>query len=191
MGVALVFGVYYLWIGLRDFISSGGLGIVEATEQAIEETTATAVQAESNFVAITPLPTFTPLPECQDFVVVVPNAIIRASSSTTSPILDSISEGETVCVIDRAANADWYVIDQNPLTRRIETGYMFHNIIEALNPTPTPSKTFTPPPTITSMPSPTRTITPTPEPTDTPDPNATHTPTPTYTPSPTLPVQSA
>jgi hypothetical protein len=191
MGVALVFGVYYLWIGLRDFISSGGLGIVEATEQAIEETTATAIQAESNFVAITPLPTFTPLPECQDFVVVVPNAIIRASSSTTSPILDSISEGETVCVIDRAANEDWYVIDQNPLTRRIETGYMFHNIIEALNPTPTPSKTFTPPPTITSMPSPTRTITPTPAPTDTPDPNATHTHTPTYTPSPTLPVQSA
>lgn len=154
-GVALVFAAYYLWIGVQDFVASGGLGVAEATQRIVVLDTATAEQIEAERARLTPRPTWTPLPECQEFVVIVESAIIRAAPSTASPVITTLPEGEIVCVIERLAdNRDWYLIDRNPrTTRTIETGYMFYNIIQAANPTPTPSDTFTPAPSVTPMPS--------------------------------------
>lgn len=190
MAMALVFGGYYLWQGIADFIASGGLGIAEATQRVTVLDTATAEQVQAQIDRLTPRATWTPMPECIDFVVIVPTAIVRDQPSTASTILDALPEGEVVCVIGQdPGNSEWYIIDRNPrTTRRIETGYMFYNIIDALNPTPTPSDTFTPAPTVTPAPA-TPTLPPTV--TDTPDPNATPTEEPILRALPASPVPGA
>jgi hypothetical protein len=191
IGIALVFGLYYLWIGLRDFMATGGLGILEATEQAAEVSTATAERIQIQQAPITPLPSFTPVPECQDFVVVSEiRANLRGSPSMNGPLVGSVLPGDTVCVLERDSNPDWYVLDLSPEVRRIERAYISADLVEAVNPTPTPSNTFTPLPTVTPVPTDTATITPSPAPTDTPDPEATNTPTPTPLPSPTTAIQN-
>ncbi|MCY3781193.1 MAG: hypothetical protein OXG78_12845, partial [Chloroflexi bacterium] len=43
VGIAVVFGFYYLWTGLRNFMASGVSG-ADAPRQAIEARTATAVR---------------------------------------------------------------------------------------------------------------------------------------------------
>ncbi len=155
IGIAIVFGVYYLWLGLRSFMASG-VGVTESTQQAIERNTATAVRIQEIVLnAPTPLPSFTPVPPCQEFVVRVPIAIVRSQPSTSSQIVEGLKEGETVCVITMLPDSEWYLIDQNMLTRRIESVYMHRDIVRALSPTPRP--TATPIPTAT----PTPTITPT------------------------------
>ena len=152
-GIAIVFGVYYLWAGLRGFMSTG-LTVVESTEQAVERHTATAVRIQEIAVnAPSPLPTFTPIPPCQDFAVSVREAIIREEPSTDSRIVSALKQGETVCVIAALPNTDWYLIDDNPLTRRIDKVYMHRDIIRALNPSATPTDTFTPSPTPPDTPS--------------------------------------
>ena len=162
LGIAIVFGVYYLWTGLRNFMATG-VTVVESTRQAIVENTATAERiVELQILAPTSLPTFTPVPSCEDFVVTVRTAIIRSRPSTNSKIVDSVDEGDTVCVIAKEPNSDWYVLDSNPLTRRLEAVYMHEDIIRALNPTPT--QTPTPTPSTTPSPSPTFTRSPTPTP---------------------------
>ncbi|MDE2856668.1 MAG: SH3 domain-containing protein [Chloroflexota bacterium] len=167
LGIAIVFGLYYLWIGLRSFMSSG-LTVVESTRQAIERTTATAVRiVELQYLAPTTLPTYTPVPPCQEFVVIVRSAIVRSSPSTDSRIVEAIKEGETVCVIARQPNSEWYVLDKNTLTRRLEPVYMREDIIRALYPTDTPTRTPTATPSAT--------------------PTASFTPSDTATASPTLP----
>lgn len=204
IAVALVFGAYYLWTGVRDFFRSGGLGIREATEQAqiiatsTQQRLATREAVESQF---TPRPSATPIPECQDFVVIVDVAIVRSRPTVNSDVLDQIPVGETICVIGVVpgsvqGDADWYLIDLNSRTRRLDEAYLREDLIEALNPTPTPSNTFTPAPTVTPLPSltPSETLfvepsnTPSPSPTvrpsNTPDPR-TPSPTPTRTPTPT------
>ena len=193
LGMALVFGAYYLWSGLQGFISSGGLPIFESTEQAMDVATATARQViVQQQIVMTPFPTNTPFPECQDFIVDVPSAVVRERPSTASLAVDSLAFGEIVCVIEQVGeNSDWYRIDLNRATRRIEDAYMHADIIEALNPTATPTLTFTPAPTVTAMPTPTRTRMPSPEPTNTRDPNASATPSPTAPPTPTTSLQSA
>lgn len=156
LGIAIVFGLYYLWIGLRSFMSSG-LTVVESTRQAIERTTATAVRiVELQYLAPTPLPTYTPVPDCQEFVVIVRSAIVRSSPSTDSRIVEAIKEGETVCVIAKQPNSEWYVLDKNTLTRRLEPVYMHEDIIRALYPTDTPTHT----PTATPSATPTASFTP-------------------------------
>lgn len=192
LGVALVFGAYYLWVGVRNFVQTGGMGVIEATEQAVELDTATAEQVRSQREAVTPLPTFTPLPECQDFVIIASTrANIREAPNLDALVIDSLPPGETICVIEHHASGDWYLIDLNPLTRRIDAAYIFADIVEAVNPTPTPTETFTPAPTVTPVPTDTPTMTPSPAPTDTPDPDATDTPTPSPLPTPTSAIQSA
>jgi len=157
LGVAIVFGLYYLWIGLRNYMSTG-LTVAESTQQAVERTTATAVRIlEFEINAPTPLPSFTPIPPCQDFAVSVREAIVRSEPSTNSKIVEALKEGATVCVIAALPNLDWYLIDENPLTRRIDKVYMHRDIVYALNPTPTPTHTLTP----TASDTPTRTFTPT------------------------------
>jgi hypothetical protein len=188
LGVASVFGLYYMVSGARNFIAVGGGDALQATERAVIAETATIEQIEYVQSQFTPRATMTPLPECQDFEVIVLSAIVREGPSTASDILESLPRGEPVCVVGML-NDEWYVIDRRPITRRIETAYMFYNIIEAINPTPTPSDTFTPAPTVTDMPTNTATLTPIPLPTVTPDFDATRTPTPTPIPSPTTAVQ--
>ena len=189
IGMALAFGAYYLWVGVNNFVASGGLGVAEATQRIVALVTATAEQVQTREASLTPRATETPLPVCLDFVVIVPSAIVRAAPNTAAPILDALPEGTTVCVIETTAeDADWYLIDTNPRSRhRIEAGYMYYNIIEAVNPTPTPSDTFTPAPSVTPLPTITPSVTPTITPTDTPNPNVT----PTLPGVPTAPVEGA
>lgn len=186
VGVAIVFGIYYVWLGVQNFLRTGGRGIAETTQQAQVITTATArVRPTAN---LNILPTFTPVPTCLDFVVSVPNAIVREAPSPNGAIVTSYSQNEAVCVLGRPQpDSEWYTIDMNPRTRRLETAYMHESVIQALYPTPTPTRTPTPAPTLTSPPTPTASITPSPRPTETLDPDVTDTPPPTATPSPTLP----
>lgn len=183
IATAFAFGGYYLYLGARNFLRTGGLGVIEATEQAEIVATATAERVIANLNR-TPMPSSTPLPECQDFIVSVPSAIVREAPNTNAAIVTAFDQGTTICVIDRdSVNTEWFLIDSNPETRRYEYAYMHESIIQAVNPTPTITPTTTPPPTVTQTPSLTPTISPTPRPTLTPDPNATDTPTPTVTPS--------
>src|SRR5262245_9580170 len=89
VGIALVFGGYYLWLGAQNFLRTGGKGVVEATERAVIVSTATA----QSFIP-THLPTspFTPttVPECLAFIVSVPNARVRQSPSENAPTIDSL-----------------------------------------------------------------------------------------------------
>lgn len=194
VGIALVFGGYYLWLGAQNFLRTGGKGVVEATERAGIVSTATAQSFLPTRQPTSPF-TPTPVPECEPFVVSVPNARVRQSPSEGSATIDSLFQDSEVCVLGRAApDSEWYIIDQNPASRRLELAYMHESVLQAVNPTPTPSRTPTPLPTITVTPSLTPTpVTPTltPRPTETRDPEITDTPTPTFTPSPTAPRQSA
>lgn len=189
--VAIVLGTYYLITGMRNYVRSGGLGIPEATERANIIATATIERITAAAPIITPRPTSTPIPDCKDFVVIVDSAIVREDASFNAPIVTAINEGEAVCVVGRAPTSEeWYLIDENPRTRRLEPVYMYQDIIRAVNPTPRPSITPTPLPTITATPSPTRTETATPRPTETRPPDITDTPTPTLSPTPTAPIIS-
>src|SRR5262245_50541329 len=94
IAVALVFGIYYLWIGLRDFLNTGGLGIQEATQRAEIIASATGMREATRVAASGGLntrePNFatpTPRPECIDFVVIVPTAIVRDAPTTRGEIL--------------------------------------------------------------------------------------------------------
>lgn len=184
IAIAVIFGAYYVWQGFRNYLQTGGLGILEATERAEIVATATANRIVSQPGPTQP-PTFTPIPECKTFVVDVPSAIVRESATTNAPIVTSWSQGTRVCVIDRApTDAAWYLVDGNPQTRRIEFAYMHETLVRALEPTLTPSRTPTALSTVTPVPTHTPSRTPTPEPTATVDPRATATP--TKPPSPTV-----
>lgn len=188
VGVALVFAAYYLWLGFQEYIESEGLGVLESEEQAQIVSTATAqrIATQTQSVVMNPVPTGTPIPQCEDFRVTVNVANLRAFPQRDAPILDGLTQGTVVCVLSLSADGDWYLIDRNPRTRNIEEGYIFYNIIEAVNPTPTPSTTPTPAPTVTPLPTEAATITPTPGPTDPPR-SETRTPPPT----PTVALQGA
>ncbi len=185
LAVAFIFGLYYLLAGFQNYLTTGGLSVAEATEMSAFDVTSTAVR-DSALLAELPTrrPTSTPKPPCQEFEVIVSSAIVRREPTTNSPMAGVLEEGSVVCVLERAAGTDWYLIDRDAITRRIETGYMRQDLIRALNPTPTPSNTPIPPPTITTTYTPSPTRTPTPGPTNTPDPNST--PTLTLTPTPTV-----
>jgi len=158
LGIAIVFGLYYMWLGLRNFMATGA-GIAESTLQAEVRHTATALRMQEILVnAPSPLPSFTPVPPCQDFVVRVPIAIVRATPDTNSAILAGLQEGSVVCVIAALPDSPWYLVDQNSRTRRIEQVYMHRDIIRAVHPTPSPSATATP--SHTPLPSPTVTARP-------------------------------
>jgi hypothetical protein len=161
VGVALVLGGFYLWDGLQRFVRSGGLGIAESTQRAQAEVIATAAQSTRVSITRTPMPTTTPLPECQEFIVSIadaPNALVRELPSPQGAIVEAFTPGVVVCVLGRDAGSEYYTVDVDPATRRFEIGYMHESVLEAVNPTPTPSITPTPPPTIT----PTSTNTPAP-----------------------------
>ncbi len=183
VAVALVFGGYYLIRGAQNFIATGGLGVDEATAQAQVIASATAGRvtrmATRQDSGAQILPTGTPVPECIDFRVIVPDAVVRSGASASSAIVTGYTAGTVVCVISRASSgSEWYLIDQNPRTRRIEEAYMHEEVIDAVNPTPTPSNTYTPLPSVTPAPT-----------SENPSPTASPTPTNTLPPDfrPTLP----
>ncbi|MCB9450529.1 MAG: SH3 domain-containing protein [Anaerolineaceae bacterium] len=198
VGAALVFGLYYIWLGVQNFVRTGGMGVEEVTQQAQLLGTATAENRRPT-VHATLRATLTPIPECQEFIVSVPNAIVREQPSLNAAIVTSLFENDQVCVIGRPSpESEWYLIDSNPGTRRLEIAYMHESVLRALNPTPTPTDTFTPLPTVTTAPTntpPPATATPLPLPTqeETPPglPTITPTPLPSVTPTPTQFVQSA
>lgn len=170
VAVAFVFGAYYVYQGAQNFIRTGGLGVEEATARAQVVSTATSQQATrfATSAPMTPRPTFTPIPECQDFRVIVPNAIVREGPSESSRLLGGLNAGSIVCVLGREEGSDWYSIDRNPETQRVELAYMNEVVIEAVNPTLTPSRTPSPLPTVTTAPTDTPSITPLPSETPTP-----------------------
>jgi hypothetical protein len=197
IAIALVFGLYYLWLGTRDFLSTGGLGVEQATQQAVAQATSTerarpTRDPNAPVFGITPNPTATELPPCMEFVVSVNSGIVRGQPTTRGNIVATLSRGDTVCVVGQFEDTDWYIVDTNPLTRRLDEAYMRNDVIEAAEPTATPSNTVSPAPTVTAMPSftpsdtPTITLTPTLD----PDITETSTPTPTITPMPTRSVGS-
>ncbi len=197
VGAALVFGIYYIWLGVQNFMRTGGLGVVEATQQAQLIETVTAEQQRPTSPA-TLRATLTPIPACEDFIVSVPNAIVREQPSLNSAIMTSLFENDPVCVVGRPApESEWYTIDANPNTRRLEIAYMHQSVLRALYPTPTPTDTFTPLPTVTAAPSETPApATATPIPATQTDsrptiPVPSPMPLPSVTPTPTQAVQSA
>jgi hypothetical protein len=164
VAVAVVFAAFYLYQGAQNFVRTGGLGVSEATSRAQIVDTATAQQSglAATRSPSTQRPSLTPIPECIDFRVIVPNAIVRAGPSESSAVLGGLSQGEVVCVLGRQEDSDWYEIDQNPETRRLDLAYMNEVVIEAVNPTLTPSLTSTPLPTVTAAPTDTPSLTPIP-----------------------------
>lgn len=181
VAVALVFGGFYLLQGAQNFIRTGGHGVEEATSRAQAVESATAQRVTRMATSPSELrPSATPQPECQDFRVIVPNAIVRAQPGASAPVLTGLNQGAIVCVLGRAGDRSWYLIDLNPATRRLDEAYMNEVVIEAVNPTPTSLPTVTAMPTLT----PTNTL----EASATSDATATRTPaqTPTVRPSATV-----
>lgn len=187
LAVTLVFGIYFMWVGLQDYLAAG---LPLPTPTATDDNTVFDPEFSLS-VSATPVPTRTPVPECLEFVVSVPSAIIRQQPTTASAILDTVPEGEAICVISQYADTEWYLIDFNRRTNRLEEAYMHEDVIEAANPTLTPTDTFTPPPSVTPMPTVPVTETPTPSATNTRNPDDTDTPTPSPTLTPTVPIINA
>lgn len=197
LGAALIFGAYSIFQGAANFIRTGGQGVVEATQHAQVVDTATAFRVTRMATqAAALLPSATPLPECEDFRVIVPNAIVREQPAPNAPIVTGLMQNTIVCVLSREPGTEWYAIDQNRDTRRAELAYMHESVIEAVNPTltpsitPTPSNTFTPLPTVTNTPVPSATRIPPTATRDRRTPLASSTPIPTITPTP-ITIQSA
>src|ERR1700741_1148011 len=101
VGIALVFGVYYVWLGIQSFLRSGGRGILESTRSAEIVSTATAAFIETGIPTVKP--TTTPFPPCEPFYVIVPNARVRAAPSDSGAILTSFFMNDPVCVEGRVA----------------------------------------------------------------------------------------
>jgi hypothetical protein len=153
VAVALVFGSFYLWDGLQRFVRTGGLGVAESTARAEVVATATAERVtRAGIFTRTPAPTPTALPECQAFRVVVvnaPTALVRAAPNSSGRVLGAFPNETDVCVLWREPNSEFYAVDSNPDTRRYEIAYMHESVLEAVNPTMTPSPSSTPPPSVT------------------------------------------
>lgn len=198
LGIALIFSAYYLWANLREFMRIGGLSIQEATVQAQIRETATreaALERASNLP--TRRPTSTPRPECVDYEVIAASGNMRNAPSTLANLLESVPRGTILCVVGNEfgeAEFVWYLVDRDPITRRIELGYIREDIVRplveltdtpALLATITPNTVIiepetatpteaeidvqdTPTPRITNTPRVFPTVTPLPEPTETP-----------------------
>ncbi len=183
----LVFGGFFIWRGVQNYLRGTALQVFQATENPESFTAVFATPARDP--RFTPVPTRTPIPDCQDFEVTVPEAIIRECASVNCPLVDVRREGDVVCVLQPDyTEAEWYIIDLDDSQFFTDIAYMHESIIRAVNPTPTPSMTLTATPTLTPVPS--ETPLPTPLPTDTPGTATPPSRTPTFTPTPTPPLVS-
>ncbi len=187
LGAALVFGGYFIWVGVRNYMR-GAFAAITPLTPAVQTPVATGL-LPTDRPRFTPVPTRTPVPACQEFRVVVTEAIVRECASTRCAVATTRREGDVVCVLQRDyTDAEWFIVDLDDSPFFTTLGYMHESLLRPLNPTPTPSITNTPLPTLTPLPS--NTPLPTPVPTDTPNPATPATPTPTFTPSPTPPLVS-
>jgi hypothetical protein len=154
LGVAFIFGGYYLWNNFQEYLRVGGLSVSQATTVSLQQASATAVRQVTVIAELpTRRPTATPKPACQDFSVIANTALMRQAPSTRSKTIEVLSEGTVVCVLEGLNGDDafvWYLIDRDPITQLIETAYMREDVIHPLNPTPTPSHTPLPAPSITA-----------------------------------------
>ncbi|MBN1966425.1 MAG: hypothetical protein JW910_17375, partial [Anaerolineae bacterium] len=188
IGALVVFGGYYVWTGFLSFLEDEGDITAQVTRAAFSTATAQAAPpSPTRYIVVT----FTPLPPCQMFTVSVELARYRSCPSENNrdcPVRDTLPFGTEVCVYARAPeNPEWYVVELNPGGAYRDIVYMHESVIKPLNPTPTPTVTFTPLPTISLTPSDTPPPTVISSPTNTPNPATPPTPTPTLTPSPTPP----
>lgn len=160
IGLAVVFGAFRIWTGVQGFFADGGGSFPTTTPNS--EVRATAAANETNQPVATRFPTNTPQPTCQTFVVRAGAGTInvRRQATTLGVVEQTITEGTAVCVL--ALEGDWYRVDMDVNTRRIEEGFIFAELLDAQNPTPTPSDTALPAPTITLTPTVTPSYTPTP-----------------------------
>jgi hypothetical protein len=194
VGMLLVFGGYFVWSGFLNFLDDQGNIMADVTKTKQAFTTATAEAIQRSPTIYVPA-TFTPLPPCQTFIVSVTNAKLRECPSTNDqecPFREIIPYGTELCIYDRARDyPEWYVVELNPGGAFRDIVFIHESVVEAANPTPTPTLTVTPRPTISPTPSPTPQPTVIPSPTDTLNPATPPTPTPTFTPSPSPPKASA
>lgn len=183
----LVFGGFFIWRGIQNYLR--GVEFPLSQETAAPESGTAVFDTPAPDLRFTPVPSRTPIPDCQEFEVTVPEAIIRDCASMNCLLVDVRHEGDVVCVLERDyVEEEWYIIDLDDSQFFTDVAYMHESIIRALNPTLTPSVTATAEPTLTPVPS--DTPLPTPPPTDTPDAATPPTTTPTFTPSPTPPLVS-
>ncbi len=203
IGALFVFGGYYVWLGLIGFLEDQGDITAQVTREAVASATARAEPA-LRFPTLYMPPSFTPLPPCIWFAVDVERAVYRECPSQNDqdcPIREVIPYGTELCAYSRVPGSEeWYVVDLNPDGAYRDTVYIHESVIEAINPTPTITLTYTPLPTVTPAPTETPlpyTLTPVqPSPTPSPHPSETRpaevSPTPSRSPSPlpTLPEVS-
>ncbi len=196
-GLLLVFGGYYVWRGFMAFMDSSGNIAAPATlaAQSTERWETATYEAHINndstvsFIDVAPN-TPTPVRPCQDFRVSVIRARIRECPKETCDTIGTPGQGMLVCVYGPATGAsDWYEVNMDPNNPLPQIGYMHNSVLDPVNPTAKPTKTFTPLPTVTPLPSLTPSRTPTPLPTVPGEPSQTASPSPTPTPKP--PVQTA
>ncbi len=106
---ALVFGGYYLFMNLRDYLRTGGLSIAEATSLAAQQSSSTQVRQVTIAAELpTSRPSSTPRPTCEDFSVIAESGIVRQQPTTLSPIAETLPSGTTVCVVGREAGSDGF-----------------------------------------------------------------------------------
>ena len=69
--------------------------------------------------------------------------------TTTSARRGEPGAGHAGAFTSAADNAEWYVVELNPEGAFRDIVYMHQSVIAAIDPTPTPTRTYTPLPTIT------------------------------------------
>ena len=186
----IVFGGYFIYAGVRNYMASGlqGAFLAQATRSAVDATPVLDLDVTATLdLRFTPAPSRTPVPDCQDFVITVPEAIIRECASTNCAIKDVRHSGDVVCVLERDyVQAEWYIIDLDDSRFFTDLAYMHESLMQAVNPTPTPTTTPTPQPTGTPTPAdalpPEASLTPSPSGSEVRFPTITATPTPTPSP---------
>ncbi len=148
IGVAamLVFGVYFVWSGIRNYMVGNlqGALLAGATRAAQLSPTPGEEETSTPELRFTSAPTRTPVPDCQDFVITVPEAIIRECASTNCAIVDVRHEGDVICVLEPDyADTEWYIVDLDESRFFTDLTYMHESVMRAVNPTPTPTVTPT------------------------------------------------
>lgn len=153
LAAMLTFGGCLFWRGVTDFLSSAGdiTAPITQTAAATAQSTRDVPTPDApplNLIFQTPA---TPRP-CIEFYVTAVRARIRECPSETCETLEIPYQGNFICVFGPAKDApDWYEVNITPKKAIPLIGYMHESVIDAVNPTPRPSRT--PRPSATSTPS--------------------------------------
>lgn len=174
--IATVISCILVWLASVQFLGPVLGSDATATRQAQQ-----AVISQPTF-DLGPSPT--PIPVCQKFMVNVDRTTLRMCPDRECEARQLVSYGQELCVYGAVAADDrypeataWLQVDINAEGIIRDFVYIHQGVVKAMNPTATPTRTFTPLPTITLTPTLRHTLTPL-IPTDTPTPLASLTPTP-------------